>query len=290
MTVRRSAVLAAMTSLVLLPAMAEASSGCWYPNEARAAQLRDLQTKLMVGTLHCRKSTPAVVDHYNAFVSNKLQLIETNNRILKRRFDREGGGDLGDGQSSYDRHHTEAANYYSASSSEYGLADCRRIISLSRIAAQMSDPDLLTLADTIVDAPPSGACGPSNYSFDDPAATSVSVARATQSGAAPVRLMEGLSADEMDAFAPATASATVSDQIATSPAETKFEKVAAVMESKTAPPGVSSADALQAAVVALQAATTALQAVATSVPDRNAATAGVEASAAQGQGSTTGVE
>jgi hypothetical protein len=261
------AAFAAMTSLALVPAIAEANSGCWYPNEARAAQLRDLQTKLMVGTLHCRRSTPSVVDHYNDFVSAKRDILEAHNQILKVRFHREEGGDLGESQASYDRYHTDSANYFSASSSDLGASDCRRIVSLSRMAAQMSDQDLLTLADSIVEAPASGACRPSNFSYRDEPFRDARIAGAEQSSPAVAGFAQAAPVSNEVALDPPAFREAAAEPVPVQMADLNPQTAAVVTQAKAEPAAVSSADALKAAVVALQAATAALQAVAAAAPE-----------------------
>jgi hypothetical protein len=164
MRVGRLAAFAASSSLALLPVAAEASN-CWYPNEARAAQLRGLQTMLMVGALQCRFTQPSAVDLYNDFIGRQRAFLDANNRVLKSRFFREDGAH---GARAYDRYNTGLANDYSARSEEPDRRSCWRIASLTRMATRMSEADLLMLADSVAEPPFSGACRPSDYQFGDP--------------------------------------------------------------------------------------------------------------------------
>jgi hypothetical protein len=90
----RMAVVAAMSSLALMssPVLAE---NCWYPHEMRAAQLRDFQSMLMVGTLQCKGANSAAVESYNRFVTKQRGLLDANNYVLKAHFLREAGIEKG---------------------------------------------------------------------------------------------------------------------------------------------------------------------------------------------------
>lgn len=157
----RVAALAVLPSLALFTSNAYASDSCWYPNEVKAAQLRDLQIKLMVGTLQCRSKNSSAVGQYNAFITKQRGLLDANAQILKTRFLRENGAKYG--QAAYDRYATALANENSADS---GASDyCANIDTLIRMATAASQPDLLVLAQTMSVAPVSGPCSPSYYAL-----------------------------------------------------------------------------------------------------------------------------
>src|SRR3712207_3600789 len=107
MRVFRMAALAAISSLAVCSSLAQASNGCWYPNESRAAQVRALQTMLMVGTLQCRRSYEASEDLYNDFIYSQRGFLDANAYVLKGHFSRENGVERG--QSAYDRFGTSLA-------------------------------------------------------------------------------------------------------------------------------------------------------------------------------------
>src|SRR5687768_571150 len=89
----RVAALAVLPSLALVTTTtaANATGSCWYPNEAKAAQLRDFQIRLMVGTLQCRSKNSAAVELYNAFIIKQRGLLDSNAQVLKTHFVRENG-------------------------------------------------------------------------------------------------------------------------------------------------------------------------------------------------------
>lgn len=165
MGVFRVAAFAAMTSLAFLPSVAEASSACWYPNEAKAAQVRGLQTMLMVGTLQCRRSYRASEYLYNDFVRSQRGFLDANAQVLKAHFMRENGID--GGQNAYDRFGTSLANQYSEQLDD--RAFCETVHHYARLAADATREELIELAEVVAEAPQSGICRPSQYQFDRPA-------------------------------------------------------------------------------------------------------------------------
>ncbi len=153
----RLAALAALSSIALFPSWAQASAGCWTREEARAAQIRGLQTMLMVGTLQCRGYNRHSVDLYNDFILNQRSLLDANATVLKAHFERETGG--AEAQRAYDRYATSLANRYSAEMDD--VAFCETVGEFVRVAAHASDEGLMRLAETVAAAPPAGSCTPS---------------------------------------------------------------------------------------------------------------------------------
>lgn len=257
----RVAALAALPSLALFTANAAAATGCWYPNEAKAAQLRDFQIRLMVGTLQCRSKNSAAVELYNAFITKQRGLLDSNAQVLKTRFLRESGADA---QRAYDRYATALANGNSANSDS---ADhCAKVDTLVRTATAASQPDLLILAQSMSTAPASEACPPSNYVLAE--AKAVEAPAAATTAPAPVEAVAAAAAPE----------ATVQPAVATDAPLTPPEPAKAVEAPKVEPAVVPAAapapasreDALQAAIVALQSATAALQAASASATTADA--------------------
>ena len=161
---RRAAVTTILSTLVMFGTNAYATS-CWYPNEIKAAQMRDLHAQLMVGTLHCRAGNPVFESEYNEFVDRRHDVLDGNIAILKDHFQRESGSD---GQIAYDRYSTVLAN--AQASKDYANPDtCAQIGMLLRAATNANDTDLLLLAQTVERAPESNGC-PSNAALPAAAA------------------------------------------------------------------------------------------------------------------------
>ncbi|MEO0500872.1 MAG: hypothetical protein AAF205_10000, partial [Pseudomonadota bacterium] len=66
--------------MVLGAAPAAANNVCWQPHEVAAAEVRNFQSLLMVGTLQCDAANRFVTADYNRFVQRSRQRIQDNNR------------------------------------------------------------------------------------------------------------------------------------------------------------------------------------------------------------------
>lgn len=152
------AVVAAMSSLALMtsPVLAE---NCWYPHEMRAAQLRDFQSMLMVGTLQCKGANSGAVESYNRFVTKQRGLLDANNYVLKAHFLREEG--IEKGGAAYDGYATSLANNRAARLGD--PAFCPTVDTFVTLAEAASAPELQRLAEMVSEAPASGTCPPSSY-------------------------------------------------------------------------------------------------------------------------------
>lgn len=153
MRLRRLAASAALLSVAISPGVARAGT-CWYPNEAKAAQVRALHLMLMVGTLQCRRRDPAATESFTAFVRNQDRLLVANNEVLKGRFMRESGVDRW--QADLDRFSTSLANLYSGRLDDGGY--CRMMVRTAWDAADANGAQLARMADAFSDAPVGGAC------------------------------------------------------------------------------------------------------------------------------------
>lgn len=255
---RRAAVSTLLSTLVMFGTNAYATS-CWYPNEIKAAQMRDLHAQLMVGTLHCRASNPVFESEYNEFVDRRHDVLDGNIAILKDHFQRESGSD---GQIAYDRYSTVLAN--AQASKDYANPDtCAQIGMLLRAATNANDMDLLLLAQTVERAPESNGC-PSNATL--PAAPAAAFAPAPAPAPAVASAPEPVAQATLASVE--HVGALPSDTPPTPPAAAEPAKaeLAATPAAVTTPaPTPASADsrdqAMQAAIAALQAATIALQSV-----------------------------
>ncbi len=83
----------------------QAASTCWSPAEANAAQIRDMQTMLMVAALRCRAAHIDISADYDGFVIAQKDMLAAANLVIKRHFAAAGGS-----QADYDRFATSLAN------------------------------------------------------------------------------------------------------------------------------------------------------------------------------------
>ena len=253
---RRAAVSTLLSTLVMFGTNAYATS-CWYPNEIKAAQMRDLHAQLMVGTLHCRAGNPVFESEYNEFVDRRHDVLDGNIAILKDHFQRESGSD---GQIAYDRYSTVLAN--AQASKDYANPDtCAQIGMLLRTATNANDTDLLLLAQTVERAPESNGC-PSNAALPAAPAAAFAPAPAVASAPEPVAQATLASVEHVGALPSDT---PPTPPAAAEPAKAELAAAPAAVTTPAPVPAVASADsrdqAMQAAIAALQAATIALQSV-----------------------------
>jgi hypothetical protein len=88
MTLKGKMTAAAAAWAVLSAGSAQASAtgaGCWSPVEEAAAKVRNLQTRLMVATLHCQLVGADITPAYNAFVRNNRTTLQGANAVLRQR-------------------------------------------------------------------------------------------------------------------------------------------------------------------------------------------------------------
>lgn len=149
----RVVMLATIASLSF-SSIARAELACWHPNESDAAQMKELQSLLMVGTLQCRAADRTAIDSYNAFVAANRTTIDANIYALKAHFLRENG--IGEGQRAYDEYSTAVANKMSSQVGD--PAFCSTVKTLVDLAANASAVELMTLAKSVSSAPVSGHC------------------------------------------------------------------------------------------------------------------------------------
>ncbi len=266
MLARKAAVVVACFSSALVANTAAAQVGCWYPNEAKAAQMMQLNTKMMVGALHCREKTSQIIDDYNTFVTGHRDMLEAHHTILQNRFDREGS--TRKGSLNYGDFVTTAANQHSADPSARDAADCATIVALVRMASTMSESDLLMLAQSMTKAPASGPCRSSRYSFDEePGATGPArdneiaqalAERQPWEPLAPVAARKDPVPTMYTNEGPPAGLPTGASALAEERAAVAQVAPEAVTQTPASAPATDGA-VLQAAVAALQAATAALQ-------------------------------
>src|SRR6202008_5199943 len=97
---RKSGLCAAAISMLCASVPAQATMGCWNDTQVAAAQVRDLQPRLMVATLRCQAMGVDVAGAYNRFIAANRTTIQNANSVIMAAF-RDGYG--GQAQLHYDR-------------------------------------------------------------------------------------------------------------------------------------------------------------------------------------------
>ena len=142
-----------------------ASAACWSDAAYKAAQLRELDTMLMVEALRCRKTSANFVETYNSFVVASRPALLKANATLKTHFTSEVGakGAL----NAYDNYMTTVANRYGAGTEGLACEDMSSIVEAA-LAAGGADAALSQIVEAarMVPAIPGERCASS-----DPALT-----------------------------------------------------------------------------------------------------------------------
>ena len=144
---------AALVACGLGSGQAHARSACWFPEERDAAQVRALQTMLMVGALHCRAHDGLAAEAYNRFVTAQRERLQRHDETLGRRFRRVHGRGA---RVEQDRYVTDLANLYSRTF--YSSPFCAEVAPLADEAATADEERLLTIARLQTPPPPERAC------------------------------------------------------------------------------------------------------------------------------------
>lgn len=137
--------------LALVSAEAHAAAVCWSDAAYEAAQMRDLDTMLMVATLRCRVKGADFSADYNKFVVEKRSLLAAANLEIQSAFAASVGKVKALG--AYDDFMTKIANSYGNGMS--GMS-CDDFAALARTAAEVPAvrASLVALANGIGSAPP----------------------------------------------------------------------------------------------------------------------------------------
>ncbi|WP_106511224.1 hypothetical protein [Allosphingosinicella deserti] len=137
------------------PALADA--GCWNSEQAAAARVRDLQSRLMVATLRCKAFGIDVLAPYNSFVTVNRETLQAANGVLKAQF---AAGFGSEGESAYDRFTTSLANQYGADATTDQICAETADAALEAAEAGGDVTRLLAIAERLGAAPelPGGAC------------------------------------------------------------------------------------------------------------------------------------
>jgi hypothetical protein len=126
--------LAAIAASALLAGSANAA--CWTDAAYQAAQVRELDTMLMVQALRCRKTSASFLSDYNRFVQGSRPALLQANAELKAHFG---------GLNAYDNYMTTVANRYGAGTGDLDCADTGSIVRAA-LATKGSPEALFRLA------------------------------------------------------------------------------------------------------------------------------------------------
>lgn len=132
----------------------QAQAHCWVDREAGAAQVRKMQTMLMVATLRCRAAHFDISADYDSFVGSQREALMRANYVIKQHFAADGGG-----QVDYDRFATSLANGFG--DGETSDASCTEAAMLAH-EASVAPPyvlERLALARVFPATLPGGVCG-----------------------------------------------------------------------------------------------------------------------------------
>ncbi len=140
---------ALLGSLIVMPSVvrAEVSSdpNCWRADETAAARFEDFRLKILVGALNCKNYLPVAATSYNSFLQAKKELVLANMYVVRAHFAREAGAS--EGADNFANYETLAGNRYS--SPTYDRAKCETVDASARLAASMTDADLIKLVDVL---------------------------------------------------------------------------------------------------------------------------------------------
>jgi hypothetical protein len=136
---------------------AEAAMSCWGQQEAAAAKIRNLQSRLMVATIRCRTMGVDVLTSYNDFVTVNRDTIQAANGVIKAQFE---AGHGAEGQTFYDSFTTALANAYGADPTNGEICDETAEVASEAVAAKGDIGALLALAERAGPPPelPGGEC------------------------------------------------------------------------------------------------------------------------------------
>jgi hypothetical protein len=136
---------------------ASAAMSCWDEQEAAAAKIRDLQSRLMVATLRCRAMGIDVLTAYNDFVRINRTTLQQANGVIKAQFDQGYGQD---GLRFYDSFTTALANEYGGDATSGEICEQTAAIAAEAVLAEGDVGLLVDLADRTGRSPelPGGVC------------------------------------------------------------------------------------------------------------------------------------
>lgn len=130
-----------------------AQAGCWNAQDSSAAQVREMQTMLMVAALRCRAAHIDISADYDGFVIAQKDAISAANLVIKQHFAAQGGN-----QADYDRFATSLANGFGDDATTE--ATCAEAAALAHEGTAAAPGQLQQVADSRVfpAALPGGVC------------------------------------------------------------------------------------------------------------------------------------
>jgi hypothetical protein len=136
---------------------ASAAMSCWGYEQAAAAKVRDLQSRLMVATMRCHAIGIDLVAVYNDFVRLNRPTLQAANGLIRAQF---AAGYGKDGETQYDRFATALANEYGDDPTTVEICAEAAMAAVEAAEAQGDVTSLLALADRLGDSPvlPGGQC------------------------------------------------------------------------------------------------------------------------------------
>jgi hypothetical protein len=148
---------AALAAVMTCAAVTPASAACWDQQQAAAAKVRDLQSRLMVATLRCQAMGYDVSPAYNQFVRANRDTIQAANGLIKAQFATMNGAG---GERAYDSFTTALANAYGGAATNAGICQETEAAEQEGATASGDVSLLLALADRLGPPPqlPGGAC------------------------------------------------------------------------------------------------------------------------------------
>jgi hypothetical protein len=131
-----------------------AQAGCWNTRETSAAQVREMQTMLMVAALRCRAAHIDISADYDGFIIAQKDAIAAANLVIKQHFAAAGGA-----QADYDRFATSLANGFGDDATTE--ASCAEAATLAHEGSAAAPAQLQQVADARVfpASLPGGVCG-----------------------------------------------------------------------------------------------------------------------------------
>jgi hypothetical protein len=120
--------LAAALAVAAILTSTTARAECWTPVAVEAAQVRDLETMLMVASLRCRLSGNDFIAQYNSFVRDNRPALIAANEELRTHFASSGG------LNAYDSYVTSVANSYGGGAGGLNCGDMQSILSAAQSA------------------------------------------------------------------------------------------------------------------------------------------------------------
>lgn len=127
------------------------AASCWSDTAYQAAQLRDLDTMLMVATLRCRLKGNDFSADYNRFVINKRPILSAANIEMQAAFSQSVGKAKALG--AYDGFMTKLANSYGNGTAGMNCADMAALTKMAADAPALRGT-IVSLAEQAGSRPP----------------------------------------------------------------------------------------------------------------------------------------